>query len=268
VGHGGSLSLANLRLNSNSSLVSSMGDPEGKVALLAGGSGLVGGYVIGAILDAPDFARVYAITRRQLNREHFRLANRIVQFDQLETQLKSLKCHVALCCLGTTLRAAGSQAAFRKVDFDYVLAFARAALAAGARRFVLVSSVDANAQSKNFYLRVKGELEAALEKMGFEALDILQPSLLLGLRREMRPAELAMQAIMPAVNPFLTGARERLRAISARTVALAVIGAARSSKRGTNRYTHAGIKALALSKPPPRVVQPPTTKKRANPSGR
>ena len=231
--------------------MSSMGDPEGKVALLAGGSGLVGGYVIGAILDAPDFARVYAVTRRQLNREHFRLANRIVQFDQLEAQLKGLKCNVALCCLGTTIRSAGSQAAFRKVDHDYTLAFARAAKSAGAQRFVLVSSVDANPNSRNFYLRTKGETEIALEQLGFAALDILQPSLLLGLRREMRPAELAAQAVMPLANPFLRGARERLRAISARTVALAVIGAARSQRRGVFRYTHTAIKALAKSKPAP-----------------
>jgi len=247
-----------------------MGDPEGKVALLAGGSGLVGGYVIGAILDAPDFARVYAVTRRQLNREHFRLANRIVQFDQLETQLKGLKCQVALCCLGTTIRAAGSQAAFRKVDLDYTLAFARAAKAAGAQRFVVVSSVEANSQSRNFYLRTKGEMEAALEQFGFPALDILQPSLLLGLRREMRPTELAAQIMAPLVNPFLRGSRERLRAISARTVALAVIGAARAQRRGVTRYSHAAIKALAKSKPPPRVIQPPGADKRrgANQTGR
>jgi uncharacterized protein YbjT (DUF2867 family) len=246
-----------------------MGDPEGKIALLAGGSGLVGGYVIGAILDAPDFARVYAITRRQLNREHFRLANRIVQFDQLETQLKGLKCNVAMCCLGTTIRAAGSQQAFRKVDVDYTLAFARAAKAAGAQRFVLVSSVDANPKSKQFYLRTKAEVELALEKIGFAALDILQPSLLLGLRREMRPLELAAQAVMPLVNPFLVGARERLRAISARTVALAMVGAARSQKLGTTRYTHAALKVLAKSKPAPRPLRPVTADKRkgANQTG-
>jgi uncharacterized protein YbjT (DUF2867 family) len=247
-----------------------MGDPEGKVALLAGGSGLVGGYVIGAILDAPDFARVYAVTRRQLNREHFRLANRIVQFEQLETQLKGLKCNVAICCLGTTLRAAGSEQAFRKVDTDYTLAFARAAKAAGAQRFVLVSSVDANPKSNNFYLRTKGETEAALEQIGFAALDILQPGVLLGLRREMRPLELGAQAVMPLVNPFLIGARERLRAISARTVALAVIGAARSQRLGVTRYTHAAIKALALSKPAPKPLRASGAdkKKGANQPGR
>jgi len=244
--------------------MSSMGDPEGKIALLAGGSGLVGGYVISAILDAPDFSRVYAVTRRQLPREHFRLANRIVLFDQLETQLKGIVCHVALCCLGTTLRAAGSQQAFRKVDFDYVLSFARAAKEAKAQRFVVVSSVSADAGSKNFYLRVKGEMEAALEALAFPALDILQPGLLLGMRREMRPAELAASLVMPVVNPFLTGAREKYRAISARTVAQAVIGATRLGKRGVYRYTHAGIKQLALVKPPPRTVTPPATaKKRA-----
>jgi uncharacterized protein YbjT (DUF2867 family) len=246
-----------------------MGDPEGKVALLAGGSGLVGGYVVSALLDAPDFSRVYAVTRRQLPREHFRLANRIVQFDQLESQLKGITCHVALCCLGTTLRAAESHQAFRKVDFDYVLAFARAAQAAKAQRFVVVSSVGADSRSGNFYLRVKGEMETALEALEFPSLDILQPGLLLGVRREMRPLELAGIIAMPLVNPFLSGAREKYRGISARTVAAAVVGAARSGRRGVYRYTYAGIKSLAQSKPAPRGALKPASesKARANQSG-
>src|SRR5262245_55547059 len=133
-----------------------MADPELKVALLAGATGLVGSHLLTALLAAPDFGRIQAISRRPLTQEHPRLANRIVQFDKLEAQLKGVTCHVAFCCLGTTIRQAGSEAAFRKVDVDCVLAFARAARAAQARRFVFVSSVGASPQSKHFYLRVKG----------------------------------------------------------------------------------------------------------------
>src|SRR3954464_11617752 len=79
-----------------------MAEQEPRVALLAGASGLVGGYVLDTLLDAPDFSRVFAVTRRPLGREHSRLANRIVQFDKLEAQLKGQTCHVAFCCLGTT----------------------------------------------------------------------------------------------------------------------------------------------------------------------
>lgn len=219
-----------------------------KIALLAGGSGLVGGYALDALLDATDFSRVFAITRRPLARQHPKLANRIVQFDQLETQIQGLFCHVAFCSLGTTIRAAGSQANFRQVDFDHVLSFARVARAARAERFVLVSSVGADTQSRNFYLRVKGEVESALLGIGFPSLDIIQPGLLLGLRREMRPLELVSQALMPLANPFLVGARQPYRAVSARTVASAMIAASRSGRRGVYRYPYAGIKALANSR--------------------
>jgi uncharacterized protein YbjT (DUF2867 family) len=224
-------------------------DSEPKTALLAGASGLVGSHLLDALLDAPDFARVYAITRRPLGREHPRLANRIVQFDKLETQLKGFSCQAAFCCLGTTIGQARSQQAFRQVDVDLVMAFARAAKAAQAQRFVFVSSAGADPKSKYFYLRVKSEVEQALEALQFPALDILQPSQLLGLRREPRFPEILSQAFLPLLNPFLTGAREQWRAISARAVARAMVGAARSGRRGVYRYTYANIQALAQSKP-------------------
>jgi uncharacterized protein YbjT (DUF2867 family) len=227
-----------------------MNNDEPKVALLAGASGLVGGYALDSLLDAPDFARVFAISRRPLGREHSRLANRIVQFDRLEAQLKGTVCHVAFCCLGTTRKkAGGSEEAFREVDYDLTLAFARAARAAGAQRFVLLSSVGADPASKYMYLRVKGEVERAVESMGFASLDILQPSQLLGWRRELRPLELLSMAGIALGNPFFTGTRMAYRGISARTVADAMIGAARSNRRGTYRYTWQAIRQLAALKP-------------------
>jgi uncharacterized protein YbjT (DUF2867 family) len=242
-----------------------MADQEPRVALLAGASGLVGGYVLDALLDAPDFSRVFAVTRRPLGREHPRLANRIVQFEKLETQLKGQTCHVAFCCLGSTLKQAGSQQAFRQVDFDYVLAFARTARVAQAQRLVVVSSAGASAQSKHFYLRVKGEMEAALEVLDFPALDILQPGPLLGWRGELRPGELLASLVMPVLNPLLGGTRMPYRGITARKVALAAIGAARSGRRGVYRYTYAGLQALAASKP---VRAAPPINPKAQPGAR
>jgi uncharacterized protein YbjT (DUF2867 family) len=226
-----------------------MADQEPRVALLAGASGLLGGYVLDALLDAPDFGRVHAVTRRPLGREHSHIANRIVQFDKLEAQLKGVTCHVAFCCLGTTRKQAGSEQAFRQVDFDYVLAFARAARVAQAQRFVVVSSAGANPESKNFYLRVKGETERALESLQFPSLDILQPGLLIGWRHELRAGELAATVLMPLLNPLLGGSKQVYRAISARKVAAAALGAARSGRRGVYRYTYAALQALAASKP-------------------
>jgi uncharacterized protein YbjT (DUF2867 family) len=226
-----------------------MAEGEQKVILLAGASGYVGNLALDALLDSTDIGRVYAITRRPLGREHPRLANRIVRFDQIESQLKGLTCQAALCSLGTTIRQAGSQDAFREVDFDAVLAFARTAKAAQAQRFVVVSSAGADPKSKNFYLRTKGEMEEALAGVGFASLDILQPSLLLGWRGEIRPLELLGSVFMPLINPFLTGKREVFRAIPARTVAAAMAGVTRSGRRGLQRYTYSAIQSLSRIKP-------------------
>ena len=232
-----------------------MGEPESKVALLAGASGLAGGYLLDALLAAPDFARVYAITRRPLGREHARLANRIVQFDRLEAQLKGLVCHTAFCCLGvssSSSAAARSEQVSRQVELDYVLAFARAARAGRAQRFVLLSCVTADSRSRSAPLRMKSEAEEALETLGFPSLDILQPGPLIGMRREMSLADTARGLTALAATPLLFGPREPYRAISVRTVAAAMLGAARSGRRGVYRYTHSAIRALAASGERPR----------------
>jgi uncharacterized protein YbjT (DUF2867 family) len=216
-----------------------------KIALLAGATGLVGGLLLKTLLDAPDYTRVYALTRRPFGKEHPRLANRVVTFDRMAEQIKGLVAQDAYCCIGTTIAEAGSQEAFRAADVDAVLLFARAARAAQATRFIVVSSVGANSSSTKFYLRTKGEMEEAVTDLGFTSVDILQPSLLLGARQGLRPAELAGRILSPLVNPFLVGAREPYRAIPAETVAQAMLGASRRGARGTYRYTYAAIKQLA-----------------------
>jgi uncharacterized protein YbjT (DUF2867 family) len=223
-----------------------MVDAGGKMALVAGSSGLIGTRLLPLLLNANEYTRVHALSRRPLVIEHPRLANRIVRFEEpLEAQLKGLQCLDAFCCLGTTRRAAGSKDAFREVDHDLVLRFARFALAAGAERFVFISSVGADPASRNFYLRVKGESELALEALRFRALEILAPSILLGARRNARPLESIAQVVVWILNPIILGEWARYRAIAADTVAAGMLGAARAGRRGVNRYTYNGIRALA-----------------------
>lgn len=225
-----------------------MGEPESKVALLVGASGLAGGHLLDALLGAPDFVRVFAVTRRPLGREHARLANRILQFDRLESQLKGVVCHTAFCCLGVSASdKARSERASRQVELDYVLAFARAARAGQAQRFVLLSCVGADSDSRSASRRLKSEAEEAVEALGFPSLDILQPGPLIGMRREMSLADTARGLSVLAATPLLFGEREAYRAIPVRTVAAAMLGAARSGRRGVYRYTHSAIRALASS---------------------
>lgn len=227
-----------------------MADTDPVVALLAGASGFVGTRVLDALLEAPEVARVLAVTRRPLGREHPHLANRIVQFDHLERQLAGLKCQVAFSCLGARLgERHGDEEAARRVDLGYTLAFARAAKAAGAARFVVLSAAGADVTAKSVYLRIKGDLEEKLTGLGFRALDILQPAIVLGWPREMGVGDLARQAVMPLVNPFLVGARAAHRGVPVATAAAAMLGTLRSGRLGPQRYTYAGICALARLKP-------------------
>ncbi|MGH8270341.1 MAG: NAD(P)H-binding protein, partial [Steroidobacteraceae bacterium] len=136
-----------------------MADTNSIVAMLAGASGFVGARVLDALLDAPEVARVLAVTRRPLGREHPRLANRIVQFDHLERQLAGSKCQVAFCCLGARLGECdgGGEETARRVELGYTLSFARAAKAAGAARFVVISAAGADVAARSGHLRIKGE---------------------------------------------------------------------------------------------------------------
>jgi len=234
-----------------------------RIALVAGATGLIGGYLINTLIEAQEYARVFALTRRPYLKEHAKLANRIVNFERMADQLKGLTANDAFCCIGTTIADAGSQEAFRETDVDAVLLFAQAARAAQATRFVVVSSVGADSKSKNFYLRTKGEMEQAVSGLGFVSVDIMQPSLLLGPRKAVRPLELAGRIFAPLLNPLLTGTREQYRAIAAETVARGMLGAARRGGRGIYRYTYGAINQLALIRSNQPNLVPPAKKKPA-----
>jgi uncharacterized protein YbjT (DUF2867 family) len=195
-----------------------------RTALLAGATGLVGARCLARLLAHPAFGRVVVLARRPLEVAHPSLETLVVDFERPHT-MRPVPVDDAFCALGTTIAKAGSQAAFRAVDYVAVLAVADLAVEGGARRFTLVSSVGADPSSGNFYLRTKGEIEAAVSGRPFGAVHLLRPGLLLGPRREPRPAEAAARAVMPWVNALLVGALRKYRAIEADTVAAAMIGA-------------------------------------------
>ncbi len=239
-----SADLVSLR-NMSAKPAAALAEPPARVALLAGASGFVGARLLQVLIQSPDYSRICAVTRRPLSQQHVRVANRVVQFDRLATQLAGLRCNDAFCCLGSTLRQSGSEAERRKVDVDLVLTFANAALTFGATRLVVLSSAGADPNSRKTYLRDKGELEAALRPLKFNSLDILRPGLLLGLRSEIRPMELAAAALMPLVNPLLRGKHSRWRGISADELAFSMLGAARSQRRGVYVYEGLHLQKLA-----------------------
>ncbi len=157
----------------------------------------------------------------------------------------------AVCCLGTTIKAAGSQAAFRAVDFDAVLAFARAAKVAGASRLAVVSAMGAQPRSSVFYNRVKGEMEQALIALDLPRLVIAQPALLLGERASLgqasRPGKALAQHLLPRIARLLP---PNLRPIRAEAVALALITALAADGPAVSRLSSAQLQALADPAPP------------------
>ncbi len=155
--------------------------------LLAGATGLTGEHLLDRLLNEPTVARVLAPSRRPLA-AHPHLENPVGELAALLPQLSG-NVDIAFCCLGTTIKQAGSEAAFRAVDHDLVLAFAARARALGARHLLVISALGADAHSPVLYNRVKGELEAALQAQDWPQLTIVRPSLLLGARREFRLGE-------------------------------------------------------------------------------
>ena len=171
--------------------------------LLLGATGLVGREVLRQALDDPRIARVVAPTRRALALHHEKLLNPVVDFDALPSDASWWACDAAICALGTTLRRAGSRAAFFKVDHDYVVMSAKLARQHGVASFAVVTALGASARSAFFYPRVKGEVERALESLGFPALTIVRPNFIGGDREERRPMERVFLAGLQAINPVL-----------------------------------------------------------------
>lgn len=213
-------------------------------ALLAGASGLVGRSLLSLLLDSPRYCRVQILLRRPVPdlATDPKLAATVVDFAALPPLPSVDDVFIAL---GTTIRAAGSQEAFRRIDFDAVIATARAGRAAGARRLVVVSALGADAASPVFYNRVKGEMQQAIVELGYDSVVIAQPSLLLGDRASTgQPKRAAEEWAQRLPRPVLGWVPARVRPIRAQDVADAMLLAALEASPG--------VRILASSEMQPR----------------
>lgn len=222
---------------------------EQRTAILLGASGLVGGFCLRALVDDPRYTRVMVFGRRQLAAvTHTKVSQRIADLAGI-TAGDFRGAQDLFIALGTTIRKAGSQAEFRRIDLELPLRLASEAVKAGAEQLVIVSSVGADPGSRNFYLRTKGELEQQLAMLPFQAIHILRPSLLIGKRAEFRLAEALAMGIAPVLNLFMPGPLRRYRSIRADLVGRAMVAAVRSGKPGTSIYEYREILRLAHAGP-------------------
>ena len=205
---------------------------------IAGATGLVGRHVVTESLREPSVSSVIAFVRRPTGLVHPRLTEQIVDFERLEQETAPFRGDVAFCCLGSTIKQAGSQAQFRHIDHDYVLAFARAAVAGGVKHFLVVTALGADARSTVFYNRVKGEVEEALAALPFAALTIARPSLLLGDRAEVRLGERLL-------GPLSRVLPKSVRGIEAQTVARALLRLAHEPASGRRVVPSKELHSLA-----------------------
>lgn len=215
-----------------------------RTAVIAGATGLVGSHCLRYLTASPEYARVIALVRRKSAAGSGGAEERVVDFDHLDTETFEAGADV-FCALGTTIRKAGSEAAFRRVDFEYPVALAKRAAALDARQFLVVSSVSANAASSNFYLKTKGEMERDLASLAFDAVHIFRPSFLIGDRPESRPGEKIGILLARALGFVMVGPLANYHAIPAQTVAAAMVRAALQNGRGVHVHHYAEMRRLA-----------------------
>ncbi len=206
--------------------------------LLAGASGLVGEAALGALLEDPDVTEVRVLSRRTLESlpRDPKLRACVTEFTHLDAHADWFCVDQVLCALGTTMRQAGSQAAFRRVDFEFPLTIGRLARAAGATHFALVSAAGAHTRSRVFYNMVKGELEQGLAAQAWRALSIARPSLLLGDRREFRMGEVI-------ASRFGWLAPPAWKPVEAERVAKVLVRALREDRPGVRAFDNRTLRA-------------------------
>lgn len=222
---------------------------ESTHALLFGATGLIGSYLLQALLASDRIARVTAVTRRPLKTSHAKLNNVISDMpgDALPGGME--RAEIAFCCLGTTLKQAGGREGFYAVDHDLCLRSAQWSRQLGVQHFLMISAMGASATSPVFYNRVKAETERDLQTLGFQRLTIMQPSLLLGERSgPSRPGEALGIALAPLFTPLMAGPLSPYKPVRAEMVAAAMLAATQTpAKQAVERLRWKDFAALTQS---------------------
>lgn len=193
-----------------------------KIAVVAGGTGLVGSFLLKELLNDSNYDKIYVPGRRAPDLVDSKIVFQKCDFSEFKELPKTGNIDV-FCALGTTIKKAGSQEKFRQVDFDAVVQLSRWAAEVSSNHFVVVSSIGANPKSRNFYLRTKGQMEQVLKTSGLKNLTIVRPALLLGKRDEFRWGEKLGEWLMKIFGVLLIGKLKKYRPIAAEQVAKSMI---------------------------------------------
>ena len=203
------------------------------ISIVAGSTGLIGRTVIAVLSNTNQ--SVVALTRRSISNLPHNITELIIDFDAFEKHGSLPPCSNVFICLGTTIKTAGSKENFRKVDIDYCLSIAKKAKKSGAETLSLISSIGANSSSKNFYLKTKGQLEEAIQDLGFSTVNIFRPSFLVGERSEKRMAEKVAIKLAKIMDLFLIGSARKYRSVKAELLAKTMVSKI-DSEPGVNYF--------------------------------
>jgi len=220
----------------------------GRTALIIGSTGLIGSQLLELLLESKEYSTVISFVKRDSGIQHPKLKQHIIDFDKQETYKELVVGDDFFCTIGTTIKNAGSQEAFRKVDFEYPQQFAKIALENKVKHFLIVSSLGADANSSNFYLKTKGEIEDFIKKYPFESVSVFKPSLLLGNRNEFRLGEKIGIFFMKLFSFLLIGNLRKYKPIQSKAVANAMFIIAQKNNKGFHTIESDSIQEIANKK--------------------
>ncbi|AFD08844.1 Rossmann-fold NAD(P)-binding domain-containing protein [Solitalea canadensis] len=217
-----------------------------KSALIIGASGLVGTDCLHLVLENQNIDKVTILVRKLLPISHKKLTQLIIDFNLLENYKNDIKADIVFCCIGSTMKKAGTKENYELIDRIYPREIAKIALVNGATHFLLVSAMGANKDSAIFYNKLKGLVENDIKELGYRIVSIFRPSLLVGDRKEHRTGESFWIKLMNIINPLLLGSLKKYRSIKTIDVAKAMVYSSLTLKEGITIYTSDKILDLSL----------------------
>ena len=206
-------------------------------AVIAGASGLIGSNLLNILLEATEYNEVLVLVRKELPIQHKKLVQLVINFDNLEQHVSAITWRVVFSCLGTTNNQTPDRSQYKKIDYHYPLLLAQLAKQNGVNQFQVVTAIGADENSSSFYLKLKGELETALQSLQLKTLHIFQPSMLIGQRKRKHFLEQTASAFFKFIDPLLIGKLKKYRSIKGTKVAYAMYKKSLDGATGTFIHT-------------------------------